>query len=93
MDLDKCLDIYPNNKQTVDPVLRNGRKRGDKVSIGSNVKKYRIKKSISQTELAEMVGVTQPAICKIEKDIKAPSLPTGKAIADVLGCRLDDLFE
>ncbi len=61
------------------------------MDIGSNVKKYRIKASISQTELAEKVGVSQPMICKIEKGIKVPAMPLGKAIAEVLGCSLDDL--
>ena len=62
------------------------------MSIGENIKKYRIAKNLTQEELAEVVGVAQSMICQIERGTKTPTLPLGKDIAIALNCPLEALL-
>ena len=52
----------------------------------------RIKKNITQTQLAEMVGITRQTMCLIEKGEYNPSLKLCTAICIALGKTLNDLF-
>lgn len=52
----------------------------------------RIKKNITQTQLAEMVGITRQTMCLIEKGEYNPSLKLCIAICKALGKTLNDLF-
>ena len=61
------------------------------MSLGQKIKELRLDKGLSQLELANEVGVARPAIAQYERGTKIPNLLTGKAIADVLGCSLDEL--
>lgn len=62
------------------------------MSLGENIKTRRKEKGLSQEELAERVLVSTPMICQIERGTRNPSLQLGKAIADVLGCTVDELL-
>ena len=59
---------------------------------GKYFKKYREAKGISQTELAERVGVTQQSISDYEKDFKEPRFDVLVRIANVLDCSTDKLL-
>ena len=61
------------------------------MSIGENIRRIREKKNITQKELAAKVFVGNSMICQIERGTKVLTVPLGKAIADALGCSLDDL--
>lgn len=61
--------------------------------VGENIQKIRKDKKISQASLASSIGVTQSMLCQIERGTKNPSLQVGKAIADALGCSMDELLE
>jgi transcriptional regulator with XRE-family HTH domain len=37
------------------------------ITIGENIKRYRIKAKLTQKELAEKIGVTHFWVCKLEK--------------------------
>ena len=50
-------------------------------------------KGISQTELAENVGVAQAMISYIVKGFKAPSVTLLKRISDYLGVTMDELVQ
>jgi transcriptional regulator with XRE-family HTH domain len=39
----------------------------DLITIGENIKRYRLKAKITQKELAEKIGVTHFWVCKLEK--------------------------
>ncbi|MBQ4570558.1 MAG: helix-turn-helix transcriptional regulator [Bacilli bacterium] len=52
----------------------------------------RLEKNITQTELAERVGITRQTMCLIEKGEYNPSLKLCLAICHVLGKTLNDLF-
>lgn len=63
------------------------------MSLGQKIKKLRLDKGLSQLEVANEVGVARSAIAQYERGTKIPNLLTGKAIAEVLGCSLDELAE
>lgn len=52
----------------------------------------RLEKNITQTQLAQAVGVTRQTMCLIEKGEYNPSLKLCTAICKALDKTLDDLF-
>lgn len=52
---------------------------------------YRAKADITQTELAEMVGVDAQSVINWEKGVYMPSLRTTVKLADALGVSIDQL--
>jgi transcriptional regulator with XRE-family HTH domain len=61
--------------------------------IGEIILAKREAKKLTQEQLASAVGVSKSMICQIERGSKSPTIGLGKAIADVLGCTLDELAE
>lgn len=64
----------------------------EEVNVGENIKRIRMDRGLDQKHVAEMAGITQPMLCQIERGTKNPSLQTGKMLAEVLKCELDDLL-
>lgn len=58
----------------------------------SKVYKYRSETSMTQQELADVVGVTRQTIIAIEKDNYTPSVSLALKLAKVFKCRVEDLF-
>lgn len=65
---------------------------GGKLRRMNNVASIRKAKGLSQTDLAEMVGVEQPTISKLERGNESITLRTIKAVADALQVSVYDLF-
>lgn len=63
------------------------------MSIGSKIKQLRIKKSLSQGELAEMLHVTAQAVSKWESDSSSPDINQLPALASLFGIAIDELFD
>jgi transcriptional regulator with XRE-family HTH domain len=42
-------------------------KKNDLITIGENIKKFRLLANITQKELAEKIGVTHYWVCKLER--------------------------
>lgn len=61
------------------------------MSIGSNIRKKRENLKISQTKLAEAVGISQSLMAQFERGSKIPNMMLGKEIANVLQCEMEDL--
>lgn len=58
------------------------------------IKKRREKKKLSQRQLSTIAGLPVNAICRIEKENYSYTYPVrAKAIADALGCEIQDLFK
>lgn len=55
--------------------------------------KYRKAKGITQRELAEKLGVTQPTITQYETGVRKPDIITLKKLAAILECTTDQLLE
>lgn len=59
----------------------------------NNIRKYRLKAGITQSELAEKIQKTTPCVSQYENGIHNPPIPVAKKIANVLRCKLNELFE
>lgn len=55
-----------------------------------NIKEKRKEKRLSQSQLANMVGVNQTAVSQWERGATMPSLDKAALIANALGCTIDD---
>lgn len=55
------------------------------------MKIYREKKGMNQTELAEAVGISQSEISSYESGVKSPRVNVAVAIAEVLGVTIGEL--
>ncbi len=56
------------------------------------IRALRLKKKLSQNELAKMVGTTQAAVAMWEAGTRMPRSEKLPAIAEALGCNVADLF-
>lgn len=56
------------------------------------IKELMKQKGITQKELGEAAGVSQPFIDNILRGLKIPSVATLKAMAVKLGCTVDELL-
>lgn len=65
----------------------------DYTTIGSNIRKYRMKRKLKQDELAEMVGLSPNYYGAIERGEKIPSLETFIAILNALNITSDPVLE
>ncbi len=62
------------------------------MAIGNNIKNFRMKKGMTQKDLAEHLNVTFQAVSRWENDSVEPSIDMLKSLTEVLECSLDDLF-
>lgn len=60
-------------------------------TAGSIFHQARLKKGLTQTEVAEKAGVHPNTYAKIERDEQNPSFPTIKKVAKVLDIDLSDV--
>lgn len=58
----------------------------------NKIAEYRTEKKITQTELAQRVGITRPYLSEIERGIKEPGSVIAKKICLVLKVTFEDLF-
>lgn len=60
--------------------------------IGDKIKKIRIEKGLTQTQLAELAQLPQPTIHYVESG-KSPRMDTLDKITQALGITLEELFQ
>ena len=63
------------------------------MAIGDKIKEYRVKRGMTQAQLAELLGVTPQAISKWEKATGYPDISAICPLADALGITTDELLE
>lgn len=56
------------------------------------VREYRMRSELTQSALAEAVGVSRQTIISIESGRYVPSLPLALKLARHFGCATDELF-
>jgi transcriptional regulator with XRE-family HTH domain len=66
---------------------------GQGIDLGQRVKELRTKKGLSQTELAQLVGVTPSTISQIESNLIYPSLPGLLKMAEILSVEVSSFFQ
>ncbi len=62
-------------------------------TLKTNIKEYREKSSMKQSELAKQVGVIRETIVHLENGKYNPSLKLAMDIAEVFGTTVEELFE
>lgn len=62
-------------------------------SVGTLIKKSRIKKGLTQRQLADMLFVTDKAISKWERGCSSPDISILTKLASIIDCDIDDLLE
>lgn len=62
------------------------------MSIGSNIKRLRLQKKMTQQELADKLGLAQNNVWRWERDGATPNVIMAKQIANILGCTIEDLL-
>lgn len=74
--------------------MYNENMRDERIKILSkNIKAERVRKGLSQSELAFEVGVSYNTICQVEQSRQMPSAMIVFDIARVLGITVDELFK
>lgn len=63
-----------------------------KMPIGENIKKLRVKKAMTQKDLAQKVGIKIAHISRLENDSGDPKLSTLVRLMESLDCTPNDLF-
>ncbi len=64
-----------------------------RAKIGLQIVKLRKAKGISQSDLAELVNVSDATISRLERGVSTPSIQTLEKISHALNVRLKDLFD
>jgi len=60
--------------------------------FANRIKKVRMRKKITQKELAQRLGMSQPAVSQLEYPDHRPSMETYERVAEVLGCTVEALL-
>jgi len=61
-------------------------------NIENRLRSLRLAKSLSQSSLADMAGITRQAVCAIEANQYLPTTAVALRLASALDCRVEDLF-
>lgn len=62
-------------------------------TLGMMISSLRKEKSMTQSELAEKMGVTDKAVSKWERDISCPDVNTIPKLAELFGIGVDELMQ
>lgn len=62
-------------------------------SLKNRVREFRLKKKVSQKELALILGVTRQTIISLEKQKYSPSLHLALRLAKYFGVKVEELFK
>jgi len=85
----------PHNYWTKDltVIFDDERRTTKRIDLGLRLKEFRLKRGLSQTELAKLVGVTPSTISQVESNLIYPSLPALIKMGEALSVDLTSFFE
>jgi transcriptional regulator with XRE-family HTH domain len=63
------------------------------IDMGMRLKELRVKRGLSQTELARLIGVTPSTISQIESNLIYPSVPALLKMAEILSIDVSSFFQ
>lgn len=64
-----------------------------RTTLGTYIRSLRIKKGMTQAQLAELLNVTDKAVSKWERDLSYPDITILPKLADVLGIRVSSIID
>ena len=86
-----ALELLERHFGPIDPVEYE--KEKERCLLGCQIYEARTAKGLTQRQLAELVGTTASAICRLESaDYDRYSIPTLKKIAKAVGMRIEVRF-
>lgn len=62
------------------------------MNVAKNLKKYREKAGLTQTQLAAKINISQSMIAYIERGVKSPTIILAEELAKALEISLNDLI-
>lgn len=85
----------PFNYWTKDSVItfEVEKRTSGKIELGQKLKELRVKRGVSQSEVAKQIGVTPSTISQIEGNLIYPSLPALVKMAEVLSVEVSSFFQ
>ncbi len=92
-DLDALNKPYSYWRRDLDVTFDVERRTTRWIDIGTHLKKLRVKRGLSQKELATLAGVTPSTISQIESNLIYPSLPSLLKLAEVLSVEVHSFFQ
>lgn len=58
-----------------------------------NIEAFLKREDMNQKTFAELIGVSDAALCQFLRGTRQPSFVTGMRIAEVIGCKPEDLYK
>jgi transcriptional regulator with XRE-family HTH domain/KaiC/GvpD/RAD55 family RecA-like ATPase len=92
-NLDTLNKLYNYWSKDLNVTFDYARRATGKIDLGMRLKELRTKRGLSQTELAELVGVTPSTISQVESNLIYPSLPALLKMAEVLSVEVSSFFQ
>jgi transcriptional regulator with XRE-family HTH domain/KaiC/GvpD/RAD55 family RecA-like ATPase len=92
-DLDTLNKPYHYWSKGLSISIDHARRITRRIDLGMRLKELRIKRGLSQTELAEQIGVTPSTISQVENNLIYPSLPALLKMAEVLSVEISSFFQ
>lgn len=92
-DLDTLNRPYTYWRKNLNVTFDLERRTTGRIDLGMRLKEFRIKRGLSQTELAKLVGVTPSTISQVESNLIYPSLPAVLKMAEVLSVEVSSFFQ
>ncbi len=63
------------------------------MSVGTNVRKMRLERNMTQEKLGKEVSVSTQMISQVERGTKSLTMELAKELADFFGCKTDDFLK
>ena len=92
-DLDTLNRPYTYWRKDLNITFDLEKRTTGRIDLGMRLKELRIKRGLSQTELAKLVGVTPSTISQVESNLIYPSLPALLKMAEVLSVEVNSFFQ
>jgi transcriptional regulator with XRE-family HTH domain/KaiC/GvpD/RAD55 family RecA-like ATPase len=92
-NLDTLNKPYNYVRKDLNVIFDSEKRTRARIDLGMRLKELRLKRGISQTELAELVGVTPSTISQVESNLIYPSLPALLKMAEVLSVEVSSFFQ
>ena len=64
-----------------------------KIIVAQKIKEFRKKNRYTQLQLGELLGVSSQSVSKWEREDCYPDIAIFPALADLIGCKIDDFFD
>ena len=80
------------NKSDKEKTEKQNNEGADNETLGMRISQYRKQRRFTQSEFAELLGVTPQAVSKWENDLSCPDITLLPDIADIFGITVDELL-